>query len=99
MDISSITPSARTKEKYMALYNEMENLYQNQFYSVSKACSQLRISVNQYYRICKTLGKPSVATAKHVPSSVPEKSQPHNASSKISTPISNWIECSELKIF
>lgn len=98
MDMNSITPSTRTQEKYKKLYNQVENLYRNDFYSISRACNQLRISATQYYRICKSLGKSSAASQQHVaPSVLHDKAQSYYSTPELPTCTSNWIEYCEIK--
>ena len=93
-----LTPSTRVLQKYVKIYNEVNDFYKNLFCSIPKACNKLHISVNQYYRICKILHEPSIASQQHIPV---EPSQDRLASgySSTSRPTStgSWIDYNKIK--
>jgi hypothetical protein len=47
--------------KYEDSYNRIAALYRNTG-SIPKACNELNVSVSYYYKICKKLNRPSVAS-------------------------------------
>lgn len=47
---------------YTEIYDKIEDLYCNERLNVTQACKREKITPSRYYKICKTLGKPSVAT-------------------------------------
>lgn len=52
----------RTLKSYNTIYDEIYKLYIDDDMTINKCCDKVHISPNQYYRICKTLGKNSVAS-------------------------------------
>lgn len=54
------------KKKYEEIYNKAAQLYEENP-SIPTVCKQLNISAPHYYHICRTIGKPSVASAEFKP--------------------------------
>lgn len=48
-------------KKYTDIYNKVNNFYNNDYLSIIKSCEKLDITPRFYYKICKELGKKSVA--------------------------------------
>jgi transposase len=93
--------------KYEDSYNRIAALYRNTG-SIPKACNELNVSVSYYYKICKKLNRPSVASKdynpEHKPSSVQDQpsvtvDEGHTCSPKNNTTISmEWVEHTEESI-
>lgn len=49
-------------KKYTDIYNKVNDSYNNDYLSIIKSCEKLDITARFYYKICKELGKESVAS-------------------------------------
>jgi DNA-binding MurR/RpiR family transcriptional regulator len=48
-------------KKYKMLYKQVEDMYCNDFMNITQCCKELAMSPSTYHKICKELGKKSVA--------------------------------------
>jgi hypothetical protein len=48
-------------KKYSQIYKKIEKYYNTDGLTLCEACKKTNISPKHYYRICKTINKPSVA--------------------------------------
>lgn len=53
----------KTLKNYKEIYNKINNLYETENYSITKACKTLEISRGLYYNICKILEKTSIVNS------------------------------------
>ena len=51
--------------EYYKIYELIEDLYNNKFMSIAKACAVGQISRNHYYTLCAVISKPSVASKEY----------------------------------
>lgn len=51
-------------KKYRMIHKKVNDMYCNEFLSITQCCKKLGITPSTYYKICKELGKRSVGTSK-----------------------------------
>jgi hypothetical protein len=49
----------RLNKRYEGIYNDITNIYKNEFLSIPKACKKIGVSMTTFYRACKVLKKDS----------------------------------------
>ena len=68
-------------KKYRMIHKKINDMYCNEFINVTQCCKKTGISPASYYKICSTLGKKSVGTAKKKTNSGSKSRQKSNEKS------------------
>ena len=52
-------------ERYNQIYDDVENLFNNERINITKSCKKINISTRYYYHVCEVQQKPSVASEQY----------------------------------